>query len=577
MNENRRPAGLILSAGYSSRMEEFKPLMKIGSKNLLEILISSMRIAGIEDIFVVVGYKAEIITDFLKPFGVRTVLNENFDKGMFTSVQRGVQAAHENRSDCILMTPVDIPLIPPYIFKAVLNRYYRSQGSFVVPCFGGRKGHPLCIPAEMTGEILNSSGENGMKSITGAHSDNMVLFETGCEGIIHDMDTQEAYRNILEYYSKNKYPDEEKCYRILSRMETPPQVVKHCIAVADTAVAIAEELNKKGGNFSVPLVKAASMLHDVLRVRKNHWEEGARLVMDYGYPEVAEIVMDHMNYVHSLPVESITEKDIVCLSDKLRQEEELVTLEERLSPALDRFKDDSEAVKAIRHKIDAAEGVRGYIENVLGENLYEMLKKHDSGKTGSGTGKRASRRLILIRHGETLKHREPIFLGRTDVPLSDEGREQCAFVGIKMRNFGLNTDVIYCSDLKRTRESAEIISRELGGGFNIVDVPEFREISLGRWDGRYISDVKREYPEEYRQRGEDPINFRIDEAAENYYDVQRRASAKLRELINATHGDIVIVSHSGVNRVLKCMVLGKELDEITKMKFGRGTYEIFDI
>ena len=39
MNQERKPAGLILAAGFSSRMKDFKPLMKIGRHNPLEILI----------------------------------------------------------------------------------------------------------------------------------------------------------------------------------------------------------------------------------------------------------------------------------------------------------------------------------------------------------------------------------------------------------------------------------------------------------------------------------------------------------------------------------------------------------
>ena len=59
MDNNKRPAGLILAAGFSSRMKDFKPLMKIGNMTPLEILISHLKIAGVEDIFVVTGYNVK--------------------------------------------------------------------------------------------------------------------------------------------------------------------------------------------------------------------------------------------------------------------------------------------------------------------------------------------------------------------------------------------------------------------------------------------------------------------------------------------------------------------------------------
>lgn len=66
MNDKMRPAGLILSAGFSSRMKDFKPLMKIGGRTPLQMLIESFSIAGIKDIFVVVGHNADQDTRIYK-------------------------------------------------------------------------------------------------------------------------------------------------------------------------------------------------------------------------------------------------------------------------------------------------------------------------------------------------------------------------------------------------------------------------------------------------------------------------------------------------------------------------------
>ena len=71
---------------------------------------------------------------------MRAVYNEKFEEGMFSSIQAGVRAAYENGNDCFLMTPVDVPLIPPYIIKALLNRYDKAPGRFIVPCYEGKRG-----------------------------------------------------------------------------------------------------------------------------------------------------------------------------------------------------------------------------------------------------------------------------------------------------------------------------------------------------------------------------------------------------------------------------------------------------
>lgn len=578
MDQIKKPAGLILAAGFSSRMKDFKPLMKIGGLSPLEILINHFRSAGVEDIFVVTGFNADVISNFLADKGVRILYNENFEQGMFTSVQTGVKAASENGNDCFLLTPVDIPLIPPYIIKAVLNRQYKTPDSFVVPCYEGKKGHPLSIPADYAQEILTDAGEQGMKSITSRHEDKMVYLETNCESIILDMDTQEAYAELVRYYDENKYPTEEQCRKILDRMGTPAHVVRHCEAVTNTAVRIGKALNEHGCHFSIPLIRAASLLHDALRVRKKHWQAGADMAFDYGYPEVADIILDHMNYMHPIPVYEITEKDIVCLSDKLRQEDKLVTLDERLEPVRKRWADNPEALQVIEDKIKAAQAVMEYIENIIGVRIYDLLAQSDEEEVSACEDtQRKGRRLILVRHGETQRHREKVFMGQYDVPLDPEGREQCTIVGLELQHFDIDTDRIYTSDLKRARESAKIISRILDSQPSVEELPELREMALGAWDGKFIREIKQQYPEEYAERGRNMLTYKIDENAENFVELQERVMKKVNEIIASTQGDVLIVAHSGVNRVIMCSLMGKALEDIFRIEFHRGTYQIIEL
>ena len=185
--------------------------------------------------------------------------------------------------------------------------------------------------------------------------------------------------------------------------------------------------------------------------------------------------------------------------------------------------------------------------------------------------------VILIRHGETQHHKEKIFLGQTDVPLNEEGKDQCTIVGIEMQHFDVDTDVVYCSDLKRARESARIIAGIMGDRYHIQPVPEFREMNLGSWDGMYIREVKEKYPEEYARRGRDMIHFKIDDDAENFEELQKRVVRKFNEILSSTEGDIMIVSHSGVLLTLKCEIQGRDLEDIRKMKFRRGTYEFLEV
>lgn len=569
-------AGMILAAGFSSRMKDFKPLMKIGGKTPLEILIRNMQMAGIKKIFVVVGFQAEKIVDFLQGYDVSTVVNEHYEEGMFSSIRAGIRAAREAGSDGVLMTPVDVPLIPPYIMKAALARREKNPGNFIVPVTKGKKGHPLYIPAVFFDEIIQEDhAAQGMKTITGRHPDRMVRFDTHCDSMLLDMDTPEAYRELTEYYEAHRFPDRAQCDRIFERSETPGHIIRHCEAVARTAVTMGEALNACGGHFDLRLLLSAGLTHDVLRLQKRHDDVGAELMEDYGYPEVAEIVRDHMRYMHPLPVTEIDEKDLIVLSDKLRQEDRLVTLEERLAPVRQKWKDDPEALAAITGKITSAEAVRLFVEQQIGESVYDLLRRKDQEAAEERQGER--RRVVLVRHGSTQKHTEKIFMGQTDVPLNMEGRDECVHVGLELQHFDLQTDRIYASDLKRAMESAAIISDFLGEQYQVEAVPEFREIALGHWDGRPIREIQQEEPDAYEERGSDLLHFKIDADAENFVGLQDRVMKRFRQLVQETEGDLVIVSHSGVVRILKSALQKKPLESILNMKFARGTYEILTI
>lgn len=576
MLTDRKPAGLILSAGFSSRMKDFKPLMPIGNSCPLGILTESMKIAGITDIYVVVGHNKEAVEDFFQGQNVHIVYNENFADGMFTSIQKGIRAISENGHDCALMTPVDIPLIPPYIFSALMNRYYDSdQNELAVACCGGKKAHPLLIPASIMQEVLSSDGENGMKSVTAPHESTMIRMDTHCQSILYDMDTPEAYRELLEFYRKHKYPDEEQCWRILDRYGTPAHIIKHCMAVTDTALLIAEELNKTDMILSIPLLRASGMLHDVLRVKPKHAHLGAELMLAYGYPEVADIIHDHMDYQQPLPLYDIAEKDIICLADKFCQEDRLVTLEQRLMPVLMRYKNDPEAVASIESKIGSTYAVLNYINLKLETSVYKLLLIHN--EKARKAAEVPLRRVFLIRHGETKKHDEKIFLGQTDVPLSDEGKEQCRVAGIQLTRFKLNTDNLYCSNLTRAVQSAEIIIQNAGIDVTLQKEPAFREMALGGWDGRSMREIRTLYPEEFEERGNDLLAYRIDEEAENFYDLRARVVQRFHEIVQSEPGDIVIVAHSGVLRVLKCELTGRPLPDVLRLKIDRGSYELLDL
>ena len=203
-NNNTDIAAVILSAGYSSRMKRFKPLLKIGETTAVQKLIHSVKDAGIGRIVTVTGYSRELLRPVLDSEDCIEAYNADYDSGMFSSIKTGISKARELYPDAAgyLVMPVDCPLISAETVRTVAEHAGHDSGGedFFVPVFEGKKGHPLFVPKFYAEEICSYDGPGGLKAVTDKYWDRMVRIPVSDEGCLLDMDTQESYSELLEFY-----------------------------------------------------------------------------------------------------------------------------------------------------------------------------------------------------------------------------------------------------------------------------------------------------------------------------------------------------------------------------------------
>lgn len=99
--------------------------------------------------------------------------------------------------------------------------------------------------------------------------------------------------------------------------------------------------------------------------------------------------------------------------------------------------------------------------------------------------------LIIARHGNTFEDGEtPRRVGaRTDLPLTDKGRAQARAIGRWLKKNGFTPDAVFCSNLKRTVETAEIATREAGSTSPIRRDAMFNEIDYGPDENKTDAEV----------------------------------------------------------------------------------------
>ncbi len=112
-------------------------------------------------------------------------------------------------------------------------------------------------------------------------------------------------------------------------------------------------------------------------------------------------------------------------------------------------------------------------------------------------------RVFLVRHGVTILGAEDRFAGATDIPLSDEGREQTRHLAKRLRTEKISA--VYASPLGRTMETARILAEP--HGLEVQPRDGLREISHGHWEQMTRREVEKKFPEECAQWEKDPYTF----------------------------------------------------------------------
>ncbi len=197
-----RVGAVIIAAGLSTRMGDFKPLLSIGSRTLLGHTINLFQTGGVEDIVVVTGHQSESLKQELDRYRCRSVLNENFADGMFSSVQSGVKALAPE-SEAFFLLPVDIPLVQPSTIGTLLTAMKQDPSSPVFyPAYRSKRGHPPLIRSDLIAEILNSNDQGGLQALLKRHHQHARTISVNDPFILLDVDTPHDLAFLQEQYQR---------------------------------------------------------------------------------------------------------------------------------------------------------------------------------------------------------------------------------------------------------------------------------------------------------------------------------------------------------------------------------------
>jgi probable phosphoglycerate mutase len=183
------------------------------------------------------------------------------------------------------------------------------------------------------------------------------------------------------------------------------------------------------------------------------------------------------------------------------------------------------------------------------------------------------RAALLIRHGGVAGDAEERFMGATDAPMGAGGEEQIRALAARLCA-RVAPDAIYCSDLSRSRRTAELLAD--GRDIPIRVRAALREIDLGAWQGLSRREIAERRGAEYEARGRDIANFRPP-GGESFADLAARVLPCWRALCEDGEAEVVaIASHAGVNRVILCHLLGMPLANLFRITQRPGRVNVVE-
>jgi molybdenum cofactor cytidylyltransferase len=189
-------SAILLAAGESRRMGDFKQLLPFQGKSFVECCVDNLMAAGLDEVIVVTGHRHAEIEQALVSRPIRLAFNADYRAGMSSSIRRGVQALNEKTS-AILIALADQPQIHSSLISKIIAAHQAEHPLILVPVYDNRRGHPIILDARLRDEILAIDPTQGLRQLVQAHTDQTLYLQMTSDSILLDFDYPQDYQRFL--------------------------------------------------------------------------------------------------------------------------------------------------------------------------------------------------------------------------------------------------------------------------------------------------------------------------------------------------------------------------------------------
>ncbi len=168
--------------------QDNKLLLEVGGTPLVRASVQGALASKARSTIVVLGHEADTVAGALDGLDCRHVINEDYTRGLSSSLRTGVGAAAGYDGVAILLA--DMPRVEPAILDTLFDVFVqRGARSVVVAAHRGRRGHPVIWPAACFADLAALTGDRGGRLLFEKYADRIVEVDVGSDSIFLDIDT----------------------------------------------------------------------------------------------------------------------------------------------------------------------------------------------------------------------------------------------------------------------------------------------------------------------------------------------------------------------------------------------------
>lgn len=197
-SKNPKIGIVLLAAGSAERMQKNKLLLNIGKKTLLENAVVAAQNTSARTTILVLGANENENRNAIKSYKVETVINENWKKGIGSSIKCGIQKMFSDfqETEAIIISVCDQPYLDKEIFEGLISTYIISGKKIVVSAYRQSIGVPVLYDRAFFNELLNIPDRYGAKKFVIEKADEDIITTFPFPKGEIDIDTIEDIKNL---------------------------------------------------------------------------------------------------------------------------------------------------------------------------------------------------------------------------------------------------------------------------------------------------------------------------------------------------------------------------------------------